>query len=535
MESSKKSGRSSLLNDVIANFLSTLSEIEFFDAFTAILLANNFYDVHLTHGPSEHGKDFIAKRFEGSLTCQYAIQTKAGDVNTREWREARLQIDTVRTSNLSHPSYDQKLPRRAILAATGRLVGVAPTESQDYKVQYDSESFVFDVWQLNDLLAMMTDAPESGLAGEPDAPLLGAVAAIFEGTFDEHALERLSRGWSVPSGDMRGLWRAALSALVLAHRLHMNRRIDLAALTGAHLIRAVWARCADQDPPPPEALAVADAGRSLLLHYSLDLFHSLKDMPVDPEEYVMATVSFGDPVVYPVRSMRSLELLSLLALGTDDSNLREEIGVFCAEFVRRHPGASHPISDHWAVSIPPVALVLYEVDSTLLGRWIQAVCVWVLDHYEKGQAGLAPPWSLPNDEVVQLLVPGLPVQVQGNPDSFLASVLLDLSAALELETIYDSVINDVLALRICPSIVEANEGVGFYQDNLGDVFIEPRVEYDGHYSDHPGWQSSGAHRRSTEPYLLRIGRPWDLMALSSVLRDRWYPLAWRTLLNMDTT
>jgi hypothetical protein len=522
-----------LLNDVIANFLSTLSEIEFFDAFAALLRANDFYDVHLTHGSSEHGKDFIAKRREKDQTWQYAIQTKAGDVNTRDWREARLQIDTIRTTNLSHPSFDHKLPRRAVLAATGRLVGVAPTESQDYKVQYDSESFEFDVWQLNDLLVMMTDAPEAGLAGEPNAPLLGAVAAIFEGTFDEAALERLSRGWCAPAGDLTGIWRAALSALVLAHRLSINKRKDLAALTGAHLIRAAWARCGDQVPPPAQALAVADAGRGLLIQYSLDLYANLKALPVgDPEKYVMATASFGDTVVYPVRSSRIIELLGLVALGTEDTDLKLEISAFCADFVRQQPGASHPISDHWAVSIPPAALALFEFDRPLLGRWMQEVCVWVLDHYENGQAGLAAPWSAPSDEVVQLLVSGLPVPVQGNPDSFLASVLLDLSSALELETVYDSVINDVLAVRICPSVVEADEGPGFYQDNFGDVFIEPWVIYDGHYNDEPGWQSSGPHRRSSDPYLLRIGRPWDLMALSSVLRDRWYPRAWRALVNL---
>lgn len=523
-----------MLNDVIANFLSTLSEVEFFDAFAALLQANNFYDVHLTHGPSEHGKDFIAKRREGDRTWQYAIQTKAGDVNTREWREARLQIETIRTTNLSHPSYDHKLPRRAVLAATGRLVGVAPTESQDYKVQFDSDSFQFDVWQLNDLLMMMTDAPESGLAGEPDAPLLGAVASIFENTFDEAALERISRGWCAPAGDLTSIWRAALSALVLAHRLSISKRKDLAALTGAHLIRAVWARCGDQVPAPPKAVAVAEAGRGLLTRYSLDLYADLKALPVDdPEKYVMATASFGDPVVYPVRSLRIVELLGLVALGTEDSDLKREVSSFCADFVRTHPGASHPISDHWAVSIPPAALTIYETDASLLGRWIQELCVWVLDHYEKGQAGLAAPWSSPNDEVVQLLVSGLPVTLQSNPDSFLASVLLDLSAALELEGVYDTVINDVLALRICPSVVEAEEGPGFYQDNFGDVFIEPWVVYDGHYNDEPGWQSSGPHRRSNAPYLLRIGRPWDLMALSSVLRDRWYPLAWRALVGLD--
>lgn len=88
-----------------------------------------------------------------------------------------------------HPSYDPNLPRKAVLATTGRLVGQAPTEAQDYKANWDSDTFCFEVWQLNDLLTMMADAPETGLAGEPDAPLLGAVAAIYEHTFTETSVE----------------------------------------------------------------------------------------------------------------------------------------------------------------------------------------------------------------------------------------------------------------------------------------------------------------------------------------------------------
>lgn|GEM_PF-1419227 len=519
-----------MLNDVVANFLSTLSEVEFFDAFAAILRANGFYDVHLLHGTTEYGKDFIAKRMLDGAPSQYAIQTKVGNINASGWHAVRDQIETIRLSSLSHPSDDLSLPRRAVLALTGRLVGLAPTETQDYKRQYDTATFEFEVWQLDDLLSMMTDAPEAGLAGEPDAPLLGAVAAIYEDMFTERDLEALSRGWTNPVGETTGIWRSALSAFVLAHRLALHGRRDLAALVGAHLVRSTWGRCHNVDPPPDEVLGVADAGRGLLMFHSQVLFDEVRALPEDPEQFIMATASFGDFVVYPVRCMRLLELLGLMGMATEDPDLRRQVAEYCARFVERHPGASHPISDHWAVSVAPAALLIHEVSPEIMGKWLQEICVWIVDHYESGKAGLAQPWTVPDEEVVQLLFGGLSGSgLERRPDSFLAAILMDLSASMEQGDVYDSLVNEVMAVKMFPTVVQANEGVGFYQDSFGDVFIEPWVRYDGKYADYAGWECSEPHRNLESSFLQRIGRAWDLLALSAVLRDRWFPLAWREL------
>lgn len=518
-----------MLDDVVANFLGTLSETEFFPAFEAILRANGFYDVHRIHGPNEFGKDFVAKRVDDAGPTQYLIQTKAGNINTSGWHEVRDQIETIRLCTISHPSDDQSLPRRAVLALTGRLTGTAPAETQNYKQNYDVETFEFHVWQLDNLLSMMTDAPEVGLAGEPDAPLLGAVAAIFQGTFTETNLEALSREWSNPVGQVAGIWRCALTAFVLAHRLALQGRRDLAALTGVHLVRAAWARNANQEPAPEAVRSVAETGKGLLVFHGSQVYDIVKKLPDDPQKSLMTSASFGDFVVYPARCMRVLEIVGLLALATEDPDRRGEIAEFCADFVKHHPGASHPISDHWAVCIPPVAVLLRDLDRGLLGKWLEEICVWLLDHSEPGKPGLAAPWTAPDVEVTQLLLAGVPSVPARRRDSFLAAVLLDLAAALELPDVYDALVNDVMAAGIFPSVVQADETTGFYQDNVGDVFIEPWVQYDGHYADQAEWPCSEPHRNMTPSYLQRLLRPWDLLALSSVLRDRWWPLVWRDM------
>lgn len=534
MQSLNESGSSSLLNDVIANYLITLSEVEFFDSLAAVLRANGFYDVQLTHGTAEHGKDFIAKRIESGVATQYGIQTKVGDIGVASFRDARNQIESIRLTDLSHPSFDAGLPRRGVLATTGRLTGQAPTEAQDYKRRVDSETFKFDVWQITHLQNMIVDAPEIGLAGEPDPTLLGAIAAIHEGSFDESSLARLSRGWARRTGDHAGLWRTALSALVIAHRLARFARRDLAALTGLHLVRAAWARAETIDSPPGEVLGVADAGQGLFKFHSWNLLAEVRTLPAPSPRLLTSSYGPAEYVAYPVRCQRLLELFGLLGLCQTDPALRAEIAGTCATLIQEEPGASHPISDHWAVCIPPAAILIHGKDPELTARWLEEISVWVVNHYDHGGAGLAGPWSDPSEEISLAFGSALPDRPSPPlRESILCSVLLDVAAALELQEAYDAIVNEVMAARIYPSVVECDDRSGLFLEDSDGVHLEPWVRYDGHYSDQDGWQSSPPHRRTTTFSLIRIGRAWDLLAVCSVMRDRCFPTLIRDLAGLE--
>jgi hypothetical protein len=66
------------------------------------------------------------------------------------------------------------------------------------------------------------------------------------------------------------------------------------------------------------------------------------------------------------------------------------------------------------------------------------------------------------------------------------------------------------------------------------VFIEPWVQYDGNYAERVGWECCDLHEHLTSCFLQRVGRTWDLLALSSVLRDRWFPVAWRDMTGLPS-
>src|SRR5277367_2174768 len=54
-------GRHTVLRDVVAGFLDTVTEREFDAPLIALLAARGFRDVHFLHGAFEFGKDVIAK------------------------------------------------------------------------------------------------------------------------------------------------------------------------------------------------------------------------------------------------------------------------------------------------------------------------------------------------------------------------------------------------------------------------------------------------------------------------------------------
>ena len=509
-----------MLDGVIAEYFESLSEIAFFDPFAAILRANGFYDVHRTHGSSEFGRDFIAKRSEEGVIYQYGIQTKVGDLGLSAWREVRNQIEDIRLMTSANPNFDQDLPRKAVLATTGRLVGQAPSSADNYRQQCEGE-MDFEVWQIEHLIEMMVDAPESGLAGALEAPLIGAIAAIHLGSFREKELDSLSLGWIETGG---GLWRRALAALVIAERLANSDRRDLACLVGIHLVRSTWASVHGIDPAPPEATAVADVGRGIVVQHAHTLMVEYEGLPAGSSEFLRATIDPGAMVTYPVRCMRLLELFGLAGLAVTNPGERAAFTAACKRLIRELPGCTHPMSDNWAVSIVPPAVLLWEVDPLLVASWLRQICVWVADRYERGQVGLARALASPEDEVRQLLGGSLEfMEITRRPESLLASVLLDIAAALELADAYNDIINDVMAVDTYPQVVECDDDMTQYRDQLPGVYVELWMRYDETIETSSGWPCAPHHHRWQPCYLERLGRYWDLLAICSVMRDRCFP------------
>ena len=387
-----------MIENVVGSYLDTLEEREFDAPFMALLRALGFWDLHFLHGAFEFGKDFIAKGRSRGSDCQFAFQTKAGDLNLADWRQARGQIDELRTNSLAHPSFDKRMPRQAVFVTTGRLVGGAALDAQEYRSHIESMGELgFVVWDREDLIGFMSSSPEVSLAGNDEGELLKTLGQIDSNDLGEAALERFSRRWFV-GFDVTGLWKAAIESATISNRLRRSERLDLSCYTSLCLVRAAWVCSHGQVPPNEVSLSVADLGRSLFQHYALDLWERCGKVAPEPLELIHLHEPLTSLVTYPVRCIRVCEILGLLGLIELETGEKTgpQIAEYLVQFAIKNAGLTHPISDHWAASlIAPVLFLRRSGHTADIGSLLRDLVRWIGDRYESGQFGLAGPLANP--------------------------------------------------------------------------------------------------------------------------------------------
>jgi hypothetical protein len=503
--------RNSLLDDAAAAFLDSVSERAFDEPLLAILRAQGFGDLHLVHGQREFGKDVIG-RHDGE---QWAWQSKAGDISQADWREMTGQLDELRLVNLGHGAFDADLPRRPVLVTTGRLTGNAPDLYRDYneRARKNGEPELA-LWDRDELLGMLSGNPDAILRGSIDGQFLAALGAVDEQVSTMQSTEVFSRRWTAwePSR-LSGL--GVVEAAVVCERFKAGERLDLACHLALCLLRGAWASAADDE----EAVLVAKAAGQLFESYALALWEEC-DERLLREKGLVGYSGFSAWVTYPVRCMRVAEIIGLLSLrlAADQNEMAVEMAQWLVQFRDAQPGTAHPISDLYAVSLVPSTLAIASQDPNAARSLLRNAAIWLCDAYAE-RLGLAGVDASPDEEIRRLI--GAPLEVvelERRRDSSIATIILDLCAALGLTDLYEEVFNDVLAVGIYPRVLRMVEGPDEYLRTGEGNRLDPNVDFAEHLEE--GSAVAPHHADSSGQRLLDANRSWDLLAISSATRDR---------------
>ncbi|GAB3584714.1 hypothetical protein GCM10027406_31590 [Leifsonia lichenia] len=501
-----------MLRGVVENFLDSLTEREFDAPLLALLSAQGFTDIHFIHGAFEFGKDVIAKRRD-SVTGgqkQYAIQSKAGDIGQSSWREIRPQLEEAEYNTRAHPNYDASLPRVAVLLTTGRLKGAAAVDAQEYKASAKSRGVAeFEIWDRKTLADWMSDDPSTGLLGSPTSTaLMTLVAAIESGEMDEPRLERFTRTWI--EGDGTVSTRAAIESAVVVNSLRRGKRLDLAAFVALHLVRASVAHTSET----PNRSGIYYAALRLFAGIAAEVLDEIEPLLPDPSAFARATFRPMAIVAYQVVCCRTAELIALLAISTEDELLAER-AANAAHLLAKHPGAARPVSDQFAVSLLPVAMVLGAKNPAAAITYVRSIAIWLLDRYDPDKAGLGLA-SIGEPELVaveRLLGGAFDVtETTRRPSSYLVSVVMDLCILLGARDLYDVMLDNLTALRITPEMEAANENKAHWRRGGDGVHPHPVVTYQAWGSPLP------PHHQWTVD-----ATACDAMLLTASCRSRHYP------------
>jgi hypothetical protein len=124
---------------------------------------------------------------------------------------------------------------------------------------------------------------------------------------------------------------------------------------------------------------------------------------------------------------------------------------------------------------------------------------------------------------------GIPIKER--MESVVASTILDLTSVLEMGKLYDTARNEFLAVDIVLPVIEADDDQSQYCLHTGSHRYEPNMPYEEYWRPVNGWKSAPHHGRGVDVYYTEsIGTPWDQLAMSCVLRDRFFAKSWRRLL-----
>jgi hypothetical protein len=505
------------LADALADFLDNVTERGFDAPFLAILRACGHEHCHQLHGNYEFGKDFISQSLGPTGKRQWMFQSKAGNINLSAWQQVRLQLDEMRTNSIAHPAFNTSLPKVPVLVTTGRLVGGAGPAAQQYDGFLRSQGEgSFEVWDRERLLELLMSSPEAGLVGWNEPQFLAILDRIESRSVRDRDLEVFSRSWLASD-----LWRAVISCSIVASGLMERHRVDLSCQMALGLIRAAAAHGHGRNDEVSEA--AMDAARSLFLSYGDEFRGAFGPVAQSGDALCRSGSELFPGISYPVRCYRYLETMGMLGLLHMVQGEEEKAGAIARElgaFVRDQRGASHPLSDRWAVSLIPASLLLFRFDAESLRPWIEAICVWIADHHWRNPA-LGSVAATPEEETAYLVGPPFEhVELRRRKQSYVATILLDLTRILGLNSTYDDLLNDFLAVELAFPVFETSDGPGQYVYSERDFTFEPSVRFEEHPSA-TEWAAAAHHRRGPDSFhLQRLDRYWEHLAISLVLRDR---------------
>jgi hypothetical protein len=152
---------------------------------------------------------------------------------------------------------------------------------------------------------------------------------------------------------------------------------------------------------------------------------------------------------------------------------------FLLQFFQANPGASHPISDRWAVSLIPPLLLLVRAGYRAEVRGIlENVIRWICDRYESGNLGLADSQASPAEEVAYLFGGAFEhITFPRRSALYTATVVLDLASMFEMNELFELAINEFLAVHAVLPVIEVGDVSNQYVLCGEDIRYEPNMEY----------------------------------------------------------
>jgi hypothetical protein len=533
-----------MLRNVLEDYLNSVKEREFDYPLMSLLNAMGFYDIHVTDGGSEFGKDFIAKRTEEGVKYQYTIQSKRGDINQPDFRNKIMGqlLEAIVLKRLSHAQLDTALPQRFVLVTTGELKDNAFLELRELNYQFkELNKEEVEFWGKNRLIEFSEEYGFTGIHQTTAKGISGyaqfylSYSKAIDGTLSDREIEELSQFWlDVELDYKRRILKASLEAEIIGAKL----------LEGGHLYEAIFiqlslARMIMQVTYENDDAFVIEILKELTEEAILPLcqgFFRLFKADWEQVGRAFSRLCFRDaylPMVnYLVWCARILEVCSLYFFLVKDQVEKDELISFLVEFIEKEPGCGHPPSDRYSISLVWSSLALLKSGKTEeANNLVKRGLVWLCDRTEKG-FGLAHYEANEYEETKMLL--GCPfdfMQIERNRSSFMASVVCDLAALLGSKEFYADVVNDIEACEIAYNYWQFPDTASILHIYSKECVRYPNVPHQFSIDNFEDFKYAEHIKHETSSFqIARKTGGASLILVSVLLKDRYFPKTWKSLI-----
>lgn len=117
-------------NKLVENWLTSAGELTYTAPFVQLLINEGYTVLQAKGGPTEQGKDIIARDSKGIVHC---YQLKHGNIGSSEWQQYRAQLDDLTEIPPKHPSIPDDVDTWVChLVTNGDITGQTLTTIVDY-------------------------------------------------------------------------------------------------------------------------------------------------------------------------------------------------------------------------------------------------------------------------------------------------------------------------------------------------------------------------------------------------------------------
>lgn len=512
-----------MLKNVIEDYLLSIKELQFFLPFSHLLEAMQYYDIHLVHGSTEFGKDFIAKRREDDSVIQYSFQIKVGDVNLNRFRnEVKPQLLEAHTNKLAHPNFDDGLEYKVIFVTTGNVLQPATIDFQEFNKFLKSKLNVheIEVWEKDRLISEFVTIGIEPFFNIHKSPTLVGVffnfySKITNGqaidflTIESYSHYWLKLDWERIENRLQIFFEAYFfSKLFFERKRHYEAVLMLSALVRCLVKNRVYHNY---------QIIVAEYVNEILESFfqKFDDYYSH-----NPSILVSECRGFFSIFYYPANCLKSLELFSLYILSNDQCN--EKVITTFVNVFRHEKGVEHPLSDNYAISIVLITLALLKLKQfDNAKKFLNNVTIWLCDRYEN--LGLCGIGATDQEAIEQILSEYLTGYTFSNRrTSLIANTLLDLSYLIGDCDLYADITNELKAVSIIPEFYHVLDFDSLFTYDHPAILSQHDSEFSLELKDN---YSPMIEYEKRENKFKIAGN--EFLYLMILLRDRYFP----TLMN----